>query len=87
MKKFMAIFRALLSVALFIMFGVHYWNGSLEGMIFIGVLLISNLLIEIIDSIGDLSKRKNVNIENVTYHESSDKFDIGQISELTRRKL
>ena len=85
MEKFMKIFRRVLDVALLVIFGIHYWNDSLSGMIFIGVLLIANLLFEVIDSIDCLSNLKNVNIENVTYHESSDKFDIGHVSELKRR--
>ena len=87
MEKFMKIFRRVFDVALLVIFGIHYWNDSLSGMIFIGVLLIANLLLEVIDSIDCLSNLKNVNIENVTYHESSDEFDIGKVSELTRRKL
>lgn len=87
MEKFMKIFRRVFDVVLLVVFGIHYWNDSLSGMIFIGTLLVANLLFEVIDSIDCLRNLKNVNIENVTYHESSDKFDIGKISELTRRKL
>lgn len=87
MEKFMKIFRRVFDVALLVIFGIHYWNDSLSGIIFIGTLLVANLLFEVIDSVDCLRNLKNVNIENVTYHESSDKFDIGKISELTRRKL
>lgn len=82
MEKFMKIYRRLLDVALLVIFGIHCWNDSLSGMIFIGTLLIANLLFEVIDSIDCLRNLKNVNIENVTYHESSDKFDIGKVREL-----
>lgn len=85
MEKFMKIFRRVFDVALLVIFGIHYWNDSLSGMIFIGTLLIANLLFEVIDSIDCLRNLKNVNIENVTYHESSDKFDIGHVDELKRR--
>lgn len=85
MEKFMKIFRRVFDVALLVIFGIHYWNDSLSGIIFIGTLLIANLLFEVIDSVDCLRNLKNVNIENVTYHESSDKFDIGHVSELKRR--
>ena len=85
MEKFMKIFRRVFDVALLVIFGIHYWNDSLSGMIFIGTLLIANLLFEVIDSVDCLRNLKNVNVENVTYHESSDKVDIGKVSELTRR--
>ena len=85
MEKLMKIFRRILDVALLVIFGIHYWNDSLSGMIFIGVLLIANLLFEVIDSIDCLSNLKNVNIENITYHEALDKVDIGHVSELKRR--
>ena len=85
MEKFMKIFRRILDVALLVIFGIHYWNDSLSGIIFIGTLLIANLLFEVIDSIDCLRNLKNVNIENVIYHESLDKVDIGHVSELKRR--
>lgn len=85
MEKFMKIFRRVFDVVLLVIFGIHYWNDSLSGMIFIGTLLVANLLFEVIDSVDCLRNLKNVNIENVTYHESSDKFDIGHVSELKRR--
>ena len=87
MEKFMKIFRRVFDVLLLVIFGIHYWNDSLSGMVFIGTLLVANLLFEVIDSIDCLRNLKNVNIENVTYCESSDEFDIGKVSELTRRKL
>ena len=87
MKKFMIVFRRIFDVVLLVIFGIHYWNDSVSGMIFIGTLLVANLLFEVIDSIDYLRNLKNVNIENVTYCESSDEFDIGKVSELTRRKL
>ena len=87
MEKFMIIFRRIFDAILLVIFGIHYWNDSVSGMIFIGTLLIANLLFEAIDSIDYLRNLKNVNIENVTYCESSDEFDIGKVSELTRRKL
>ena len=82
MEKIMKIFRRLLDVALLVIFGIHYWNDSLSGMIFIATLLIANLLFEVIDSVDCLRNLKNVNIENVTYHESSDRVDIGKVREL-----
>lgn len=85
MEKCMKIFRRVFDVVLLVIFGIHYWNDSLSGMIFIGTLLVANLLFEVIDSVDCLRNLKNVNIENVTYHESSDKFDIGHVSELKRR--
>lgn len=85
MDKFMKVFRRVFDVVLLVIFGIHYWNDSLSGMVFIGTLLVANLLFEVIDSVDYLRSLKNVNIENVTYHESSDKFDIGHVSELKRR--
>jgi len=85
MEKFMKIFRRIFDAVLLVIFGIHYWNDSVSGMIFIGTLLIANLLFEAIDSIDCLRNLKDVNIENVTYHESSDKVDIGHVSELKRR--
>ena len=82
MEKFMIIFRRILDAILLVIFGIHYWNDSVSGMIFIGTLLIANLLFKAIDSIDYLRSLKNVNIENVTYHESSDKTDIGKVREL-----
>ena len=87
MEKFMIIFRRIFDAILLVIFGIHYWNDSVSGMIFIGTLLIANLLFEAIDSIDCLRSLKNVNIENITYHESSDEFDIGKVGELTRKKL
>ena len=85
MEKFMIIFRRIFDAILLVIFGIHYWNDSLSGMVFIGTLLVANLLFEVIDSVDYLRSLKNVNIENATYHESSDKFDIGHVSELKRR--
>jgi hypothetical protein len=58
MEKFMKIFRRVFDVLLLVIFGIHYWNDSLSGMVFIGTLLIANLLFEVIDSIDCLRNLK-----------------------------
>lgn len=85
MDKKVDIFRFVLNVGLMLLFAVHYWNDNLTGMVFVGFLLIVNILLSISEQIQRISKKPRVDISgNITFNEADKSFNIDKVDEIRR---
>ena len=84
MKNKMNLFRSLLNIALLIMFGVHFIYDDISGLLFIGTLLIANILCVIGDDIREIKEKKPFHVEKLILDNYDKTFTVDGVDN-TRR--
>ena len=89
MDKKVDIFRFVLNVLIMVLFAVHYWNDNLTGMVFVGFLLVVNILLGMSEQIQRISKKENktFNVKNLVWNDPNKTFDADCICEKIKDNL